>query len=94
MTPNRENQLTDLNSNDPKEFFDEVTQNKIDRHLHDINDTISEEDIKNIKTDISSPEVPGDNEDNSETGFLLDGKKHKKDDDNRDQLPTTWNVID
>ncbi len=38
--------------------------------------------------------VPGDNEDNSESGFLLDGKKHKKDDDNRDQLPTTWNIID
>ena len=28
---------------------DEVTYNKIQRHLTDINDTITEEDIRNIK---------------------------------------------
>lgn len=33
---------------------DETTKNKIARHLTDVNDTISENDIKNIKTDISS----------------------------------------
>jgi hypothetical protein len=31
---------------------DEVTKNKIDKHLSDIDDTISEEDIKKINTNI------------------------------------------
>ena len=32
-----------------KSYKDEVTYNKIRRHLEDINDTISEDDIRNIK---------------------------------------------
>ncbi len=35
-------------------FFDEITKNKIHRHLTDINDSISEEDIRNIDTNITS----------------------------------------
>ncbi len=35
-------------------FFDEVTKNKIDRHLTDINDRITEEDIRNIDTNITA----------------------------------------
>ncbi len=35
-------------------YFDEVTKNKIQRHLTDINDHISEEDIRNIDTNITS----------------------------------------
>ena len=38
-------------------FTDEVTYNKIQRHLNDINDIISEEDLRNIKTDIA-PHYP------------------------------------
>ncbi len=30
-------------------FKDEATYNKIQRHLTDINDTITEEDIRNVK---------------------------------------------
>ena len=36
---------------------DKTTRNKIDKHLRDEKDTISEEDLKNINTDIT-PEVP------------------------------------
>lgn len=32
----------------PSIFRDDVTKNKISRHLMDINDTITEEDIRNI----------------------------------------------
>ena len=32
-----------------KSYKDEATYNKIRRHLEDINDTISEDDIRNIK---------------------------------------------
>ena len=35
-------------------YFDEATKNKIQRHLTDINDRISEEDIRNIDTNITT----------------------------------------
>ncbi len=35
-------------------YVDTVTQNKIHKHLTDINDTISAQDILNINTNISS----------------------------------------
>ncbi|MEP6713073.1 MAG: hypothetical protein ABJA37_11680 [Ferruginibacter sp.] len=34
-------------------FFDNVTKEKIRKHLSDFNDVITEEDIKNIKTDMT-----------------------------------------
>ena len=35
-------------------FFDEVTKRKIDRHLTDIHDKITEDDIRNIDTNITA----------------------------------------
>jgi hypothetical protein len=35
-------------------FYDETTKEKIARHLTDINDRISEDDIRNINTNITS----------------------------------------
>lgn len=35
------------------DFYDVPTKQKIDKHLTDINDTITEEDIRNINTNIS-----------------------------------------
>jgi len=37
-------------------FNDKATKNKISRHLIDINDIISEEDIRNIKVSIPGSE--------------------------------------
>ena len=34
-------------------YYDQVTKQKIDKHLTDINDTITEEDIRNINTNIT-----------------------------------------
>ena len=34
-------------------FFDKATKSKIQRHLTDINDRITEEDIRNIDTNIT-----------------------------------------
>ena len=48
--PNPENKK----SNDNHRNMDIVTKKKIDKHLTDINDVISEEDIKNVNTDIRS----------------------------------------
>jgi hypothetical protein len=35
-------------------FLDVVTKRKITKHISDINDTISEEDIKNVKTNFGN----------------------------------------
>ena len=35
-----------------RSFADIITHDKIHRHLRDINDTISEEDIRNVRTGI------------------------------------------
>ncbi|MBC7866729.1 MAG: hypothetical protein H7X88_04265 [Gloeobacteraceae cyanobacterium ES-bin-316] len=37
----------------PQPFTDVVTKDKIQRHLNDINDVITEEDIRNIDTSIT-----------------------------------------
>ncbi len=37
-----------------EKYQDKKTKLKIDKHLSDINDTISEDDIRNIDTDITS----------------------------------------
>ncbi|MBS1497388.1 MAG: hypothetical protein JSU03_02910 [Bacteroidetes bacterium] len=36
-----------------KIYFDDATKDRIRKHLSDINDVITEEDIRNVKTDIS-----------------------------------------
>jgi len=38
-------------------FNDNVTKSKIYRHLNDINDVISEDDIRNIKVSIPGTEI-------------------------------------
>ncbi len=40
-------------------FYDESTKEKIARHLNDINDRISEEDIRNIDTNITIGNIKG-----------------------------------
>ena len=45
---------TDLVNHNLNIFKDNVTKNKISRHLVDINDTITEEDIRNIIVHIPS----------------------------------------
>ncbi len=38
-------------------FTDELTKEKIHRHLNDINDVITEEDIRNIDTSITLKKI-------------------------------------
>ena len=61
-------------------FNDSVTKSKIYRHLIDINDTITEEDIRNIKVSIS---------DNGPVSFT------QNDDENtKHRSITPWDVLD
>ncbi len=85
----------ELNSNDnptPKPVRDEATKNKIDKHLSDIDDTISEEDIKNINTS-TVVTVPTDNtHDKTEADEIL--KKDNSDDDEPEkEAPTPWEIL-
>ena len=67
---------------------DETTKNKIDKHLRDEKDTISEEDIKNINTDIT-PEEPT-------TSIPADKNKTDDDDDDepKKEMPSAWDIVD
>lgn len=70
-------------------FFDEVTKKKIERHLSDINDTISDEDIRNVITDIRSGNADGDRGSNLYTEYSPTLSY-----DEAQQVSTSWNIID
>ena len=73
---------------------DEVTKNKIDKHLSDINDTISEQDIKNINTSTGTdPDALAKEHlhDIDEADEII---KDKPDDDEPEkEAPTPWNIL-
>ena len=60
-------------------FDDRATKNKIYRHLVDINDTISEEDIRNIKVTISD---------------LGNIPRNEEEVNNKKRSITPWDVLD
>ena len=81
-------QAQDGNNIPPYTFSDENTKEKIRRHLKDINDVITEKDIKNAK-------VPGAEKDPAP---VLSKKKSKKSKENTvDDAPgnpvTPWDVV-
>ena len=73
---------------------DEVTRNKIDKHLSDIDDTISEEDIKNINTVTGTDdasEAPDEN-----TVEKKENNDRPNDDDGIEpdkEAPTPWEIL-
>ena len=72
---------------------DEVTKNKIDKHLSDIDDTISEEDMKNINTVTGSEAVQDRAFDKEEADEIIN---EKSDDDNEPdkEAPSAWEILD
>ena len=70
---------------------DEVTRNKIDKHLSDIDDTISEEDIRNINTVTGTEnKVPESAE------MVRSGKKNNHSGENEEpeeEAPTPWEIL-
>ena len=91
----QDNDKHELNETEdtPERYTDEITQSKIHKHLTDINDNISAQDIQNIDANIGSLDVP--KAGNKETKELSPDETDKddNDEDNREQLPTTWNVL-
>ena len=73
----------------PYTFSDEVTKNKIKKHINDIRDVITEEDIANAK-------VPGEEE-----ALPVEPVKEEKDEtENKNKIPgegkpiTPWDILD
>lgn len=83
-------------------FTDKRTKDKIDLHLRDINDKITEEDIENVQTDVTATSEEGsysiDREAAEEAGKILEKKqreeKDKEDGNNSNSIETPWNMLD
>lgn len=76
-------------------FRDDITRNKVKKHMSDINDKITDEDIRNVKTDVT-PNVSVNSCDDEEMPPLREevGKKAFKDDPNSPDVQSPWNIID
>ena len=74
-------------------YTDEVTQSKIHKHLTDINDTISAQDILNVNTNISSKYVSK-RDNNVAEEFSYDITDKDDTQNKKEQVPSTWNVLD
>ncbi len=72
---------------------DPETKDKIDRHLKEKADTISEEDINKVNTDIKSADIP--DNDKAESDLIEDSKEEDKNNEHpKKEMPTSWDVID
>lgn len=80
-------------------FTDKRTKEKVDKHLSDINDEITADDIANIKTDVTpntpNLETDADKEAEDHLEKMKKEKFAKKDDgNNSNSIGTSWNIID
>ncbi len=74
---------------------DEATRNKIDKHLSDINDTISEEDIKNINTTTGRENIPPVSHKDADEEDEIVESINDEDEDNdepKEEMPTAWDI--
>ena len=89
------------NNNDPlseelqpakEKIIDEITENKVHNHLTNKNDLISEQDIKNIRTDLAETQTQGLSEE--ELKKAEEEEENKKDDDNDDHpYISSYNIL-
>ena len=86
------------NNNDPlseelqptkEKIIDEITENKVHNHLTDKNDMISDEDIKNIRTDLAETQTQGLSEE--ELKKAEEEEQNKKDDDH--PYVSSYNIL-
>ncbi|MBA2249806.1 MAG: hypothetical protein H0W12_06395 [Chitinophagaceae bacterium] len=72
---------------------DQETKEKIDRHLKERGDTISEEDISKVKTDIKSEDIPDNNK--PESDLIEDSKDEDKNYEHpKKEMPNSWDMMD
>ena len=80
---------------DKKKFSDEKTENKVHHHLSDVNDVISDEDIKNIRTDVGEDQTQGLSEEELKKAEeeLVKNKKIENDDDDDHPFISSYNIL-
>lgn len=83
-----------------RSYPDKATHDKITRHLSDINDVITEEDIRNVKTDIGAGDLV-DEEEGKDSELLEDyaekelTEKEKIDEFKESRkINSSWNLLD
>jgi hypothetical protein len=67
----------------------EETKERVRRHIRNRNDVITDDDIKNVKIDLSIPHAPGE-----EPLPIPDDKQRPKDEDKDHTYITPWDVLD
>ncbi len=80
------------NNSSPRPVRDKVTKDKIDRHLRDIDDTISEEDIKNINTSLTGNNVSRAEKDADDAS--AGAESGREDTAPKKEMPNTWDIVD
>ena len=80
-------QPTDAHDHPPQ---DQATKDKISKHLSDIDDTISEEDIKNINTDTGSATPATDTAHDKDEA---DEEKTDDDEEPEEEAPSSWEIL-
>jgi hypothetical protein len=96
MKSKEKSQPENTNDASPYTFSDQVTRKKIKKHLQDIHDVITEDDIKNVK-------IPG--EETNTSNLDLDSDKPQPTDGNsvnedkeapspnHDKIITPWDIL-
>ncbi len=70
----------------------DAIRNKIDKHLSDKDDTISEEDMKNINTSTGVENAPIVSHTDPDEENLID-KKDDEEEDPKKEMPTSWDIL-
>ena len=89
----------DLHSEDSphgqKKISDKITENKIHQHLSDENDIISDDDIKNIRTDLVEDQVQGLSEEELKKAEKEEAQNKKDEDENDNDHSTisSYNIL-
>lgn len=79
---------------DEEKFIDVKTENKIHQHLTDANDLISDDDIKNIRTDIGDQSEPSQGFSEEELIKAEKEEEQKLKDDDQNPIISSWNILD
>ena len=93
MTDNNE-PFSNENLPDKEKFADEKTESKIHRHLTDEKDEISDDDIKEVRTDIGVPSVPSQGFSEKELKKAEKEEEQKTKDDDDNPIISSWNILD
>jgi hypothetical protein len=96
MYQDQENPQEEKNEGEkPYAFSDETTKNKIKRHLKDINDVISENDIKNVKIPGGEDETEKNEAAKVKENEIESEEEKKKFNKGTEGKPATpWDIVD